>query len=147
VLAERSIDTPDDIPDLAGGFLTDATERVRSGLSASLKMGLSANEEPQALSDRIGSVFSEFKGAQSEELAATHLIKAYEYGLLGAWRSAGISARAWVMGREPRCPEAKCRANDQGGPVAVDEAFGSGHDVPPVHVGCTCTTIPAESSA
>ena len=147
VLAARSIDTPDDIPDLAGVFLQEATERVRSGLSASLKMGLSADEDQQGLSDRIGSVFSDFKGAQSEELAATHLIRAYEQGLLGAWTSAGVSAREWVLGREPRCPEAKCRANEQGGPAPMGEAFASGHDVPPVHVGCTCTTIPAEASS
>ena len=147
ILVGRSIDTPDDIPDLAGGFLSEATERVRSGLSASLKMGRSGDEDQQGLSDRIGSVFSDFKGAQSEELAATHLIRAYEQGLLGAWRSAGVAARTWVMGREPRCPEAKCRANDQGGPLAVGEAFPSGHEVPPVHVGCTCTTIPAEASS
>lgn len=146
VLAGRSIDTPDDIPDLAGSFLQEATERVRSGLSASLKMGLSGDEDQQGLSDRIGSVFSDFKGAQSEELAATHLIRAYEQGLLGAWRSAGVAARTWVLGREPRCPEAKCRANDLG-PVAVGEAFPSGHEVPPVHVGCTCTTIPDEASS
>jgi len=54
-------------------------------------------------------------------------------------------AREWVMGREPRCPEAKCRTNEGSGGVAVGESFPSGHDVPPIHVGCTCTTIPAES--
>jgi DivIVA domain-containing protein len=146
-LAGRSIETPDDIPDLAGSFLSEATERVRSGLSGSLKMGLSGNEDQQGLSDRIGSVFSDFKGAQAEELAATHLIRAYEQGLLSAWTAAGVGARTWVMGREPRCPEAKCRANDQGGAIAVGEAFPSGHDVPPVHVGCTCTTIPVTESS
>jgi len=145
-LADRSLGEPADAPDLAGMFREDATERVRSGLAATLKMGLSAEEGAQALSDRIGSVFSDFKGAQSEELAATHLIRAYEQGLLGAWKEGGIAARRWVMGREPRCPEARCRANDQGGAVPVTQAFASGHDVPPVHVGCTCTTVPDEDS-
>lgn len=147
VLADRELGEPDDVPDLAGTFLADAAERVRSGLSSTLRMGLSADEGQQALSDRIGAVFSEFKGAQAEELAATHLIRAYEYGLLGAWTSGGVGARQWVMGREPRCPEAKCRSNDQSGAVPVNESFPSGHDVPPVHIGCTCTTIPAESTA
>ena len=142
VLAERELGEPDDVPDLAAVFLADAADRVRSGLSSTLRMGLSADEGQQALSDRIGAVFGEFKGAQAEELAATHLIRAYEYGLLGAWTSGGVGARRWVMGREPRCPEAKCRSNDQSGAVAVTESFPSGHDVPPVHIGCTCTTIP-----
>ncbi len=147
VLAERELSTPEEPPPLADEFLEDAAQRVRSGLSSTLRMGLSAEEGPQALSDRVGAVFSEFKGASAEELAATHLIRAYEQGLLGAWRAGGISARRWVMGREPRCPEAKCRTNDQGGAVAVGDQFPSGHDVPPIHVGCTCTTVPEPSSS
>ena len=142
VLAGTELDGGGETPDLANTFLGDASERVRSGLSSTLRMGLSADEGQQALSDRIGAVFAEFKGAQAEELAATHLIRAYEYGLLGAWSQGGIPARRWVMGREPRCPEAKCRSNDQSGAVAVRNSFPSGHEVPPVHVGCTCTTIP-----
>ena len=143
VLADRDLDEPGDAPDLGQEFLRDASDRVRSGLSSTLRMGLGANDGAQGLSDRIGAAFAEFKGAQAEELAATHLIRAYEQGLLAAWSAGGIDARRWVMGREPRCPEARCRTNDQGGDVPVGESFPSGHDVPPVHVGCTCTTIPA----
>ena len=146
VLAKRDLGDAGEHPDLAGDFLRDASDRVRAGLSSTLRMGMSSQETPQALSDRIGAVFAEFKGAQAEELAATHLIRAYEQGLLSAWTAGGIPARKWVMGREPRCPEARCRSNDQSGTVAVGESFPSGHDVPPVHVGCTCTTVPAEES-
>nr|MBA2528577.1 hypothetical protein [Euzebyales bacterium] len=87
-------------------------------------------------------VFGELKAATAEELATTHLVRAYELGLLAAWRSGGLPARRWVLGREQRCPEARCRHNDQSGPLAMGEAFPSGHDVPPVHVGCTCATVP-----
>ena len=147
VLAGRDLDAPSETPDLANTFLSDAAERVRAGLSSTLRMGLSSDEGQQALSDRIGAVFAEFKGAQAEELAATHLIRAYEYGMLNAWTAGGISERRWVMGREPRCPEAKCRTNDTSGGVAVGESFPSGHDVPPVHIGCTCTTVVEGSTA
>ena len=147
VLADRELDGPSDAPDLGQEFVRDASDRIRRGLSSTLRMGLSSEEGSQGLSDRIGAAFSEFKGAQAEELAATHLIKAYEYGLLAAWSAAGIKARRWVMGREPRCPEARCRNNDQTGDVAVGDSFPSGHDVPPVHVGCTCTTVPAIDAA
>lgn len=138
---------PSDVPDLSGGFGRDAAERVRSGLTATLRMGLSAGEGAQGLSDRIGAVFGEFKGTQAEELAATHLLHAYERGLLAAWSEAGIASRRWVMGQEPRCPEARCRQNGQSGPLPVGQAFPSGHEVPPVHVGCTCTTLPGEPAA
>jgi DivIVA domain-containing protein len=147
VLADRQVDEPSDAPDLGQDFVRDASDRIRGGLSSTLRMGMGAEEGSQGLSDRIGAAFAEFKGAQAEELAATHLIRAYEYGLLAGWSAAGIKGRRWVMGREPRCPEARCRNNDQSGDVAVGEEFPSGHDVPPVHVGCTCTTVPAIDAA
>jgi DivIVA domain-containing protein len=147
VLADREIDTPADSPDLGAEFVRDASDRIRGGLGSTLRMGLGTDEGSQGLSDRIGATFAEFKGAQAEELAATHLIRAYEYGLLAGWSAAGIQARRWVMGREPRCPEARCRNNDQTGDVPVSDSFPSGHDVPPVHVGCTCTTVPAIDGA
>jgi hypothetical protein len=141
-LAERDFGEPGDTPELAMAFVDEAGERVRASLGATLRMGMSAGEPPQGLSDRIGAVFSELKGTSAEELAATHLIRAYEMGLLGQWQRGGIKARQWVLGREPRCPEARCRQNDQTGPLPLGEPFPSGHDVPPVHVGCTCTTVP-----
>lgn len=39
-------------------------------------------------------------------------------------------------------PESRCRQNERVGPLDVGEVFPSGHDVPPIHVGCTCTTVP-----
>ncbi len=141
-LAERDLGEPAATPDLAGTFADDAAERVRASLAATLRMGVSASEDASSLADRIGAVFGELKGTSAEELAATHLIRAYELGMLRAWRAGGVTARRWVLGREPRCPEARCRSNDQSGALGLDQPFPSGHDVPPVHVGCTCTTVP-----
>jgi Xaa-Pro aminopeptidase len=67
----------------------------------------------------------------------------YELGLLDAWAAGDIAQRRWVLGAEPRCPEARCRHNGQAGALPLGEAFPSGHVAPPVHPGCTCTTLPA----
>lgn len=145
-LAERNFGDGGEPPALAGRFAEETSERVRASLGATLRMGMSAGEPPQALSDRIGAVFSELKGTSAEELSATHLIRAYEIGLLSTWQEGGVKARSWVLGREPRCPEARCRQNDQSGALPMGESFPSGHEVPPVHVGCTCTTVPITDS-
>lgn len=123
-------------------FGKEASERLTAQLGATLRMGLSGGEDAAALSDRVGAVFAELKGPQAEELAANHLISAYEVGLLDTWSASGIVQRRWVLGKEPRCPEGRCRSNDQSGAVDIGNAFPSGHDAPPVHVGCTCTTMP-----
>ncbi len=133
-------------PHLRTDFLADSAERITATLAATLRMGLSTDEDLTALADRIGSVFAELKSSTAEELAATHLIRAYETGMLDAWRDSGVSHRQWLAGREPRCPEGRCRHNDQAGAVKVSEPFPSGHETPPVHVGCTCTTVPTSET-
>ncbi|MGH3664970.1 MAG: hypothetical protein ACRDU8_02560, partial [Egibacteraceae bacterium] len=146
-LADRTPDAAPKPPDLGVAFVADAGERVRAGLLGTLRIGVSAGEDAQSLSDRIGSVFGDVKGGEADDLAAGHLVRAYELGLREAWAAAGITARRWVAGREQRCPEARCRHNDAGGAVPLDQPFASGHEVPPVHVGCTCTTVPLTDRA
>lgn len=146
-LAGRPLDEPEKTRDLIERFCNDAGERVRSPLAATLRMGRSADEGLPALADRVGAVFAELKATVAEELAATHLAGSYELGLLDTWAAGGITHRRWVLGKEPRCPEGRCRHNDQVGVVPVGETYPSGHETPPIHVGCTCTTIPVPESS
>lgn len=146
VLAGQRLPSPELERNLSVGFVADCGHRVRDPLVATLRMGLNAEEPLPALNDRVGAVFAELKGTAADELSATHLIRAYELALLDTWQAGGITHRRWLLGREPRCPEGRCRQNDHSGAVAVTDPFPSGHDVPPVHVGCTCTTIPVLES-
>ncbi|MDQ3974484.1 MAG: hypothetical protein M3276_09165, partial [Actinomycetota bacterium] len=145
-LAGRSLPQAPTPRDLDADFLGEVAERLRGALQATLRSGLEANEALPALSDRVEGVFGELKGPRAEELASSHLVHAYELGLLDAWSAGGVSHRRWVLGKEPRCPESRCRHNERSGPLPVGQPFPSGHEVPPVHVGCTCTTLPAEES-
>lgn len=143
VLAGRDLPTPDGEPDLVDAFLDDAGHRLRGSLAASLRIGLQANEPLPLLTDRVSAVFGELKGFVADDLAAAHLVRAYEQGLLDAWAAGDVEGRRWVLGREARCPEGRCRQNDEDAVVALVESFPSGHRTPPVHSGCTCTTLPA----
>ena len=128
--------------DLAAQFQADVVRHVNGPLASTLRIGASAREPASALADRVGAVFSELKVSVADEVAALHLVRAYEAGMHDAWSKAGVKARRWVLGRELRCPEGRCRHNDQSGELALTEAFPSGHLHPPVHPGCTCTTQP-----
>lgn len=142
LLVDRDLPSPDGQRALVDAFMAELSERVRKPLAATLRMARSAGEEPQAWSERVSGVFVELKGTVAHELAVTHLLRAYELGMLDAWIAGGVTHRRWVLGREPRCPEARCRHNSQAGVVAMGAAYPSGHDAPPVHVGCSCTTLP-----
>ena len=48
-----------------------------------------------------------------------------------------------MLGKETRCPEGMCRANQDQGAVAIGSDFPSGHAVPLAHEGCTCALEPA----
>ena len=133
--------------DLGAEFGADVARSVNAPLAATLRMGLGGRDQLSGLTDRVAAVFGELKQTVAEELSATHLVRAFEAGMHDAWAGAGVPARAWVLGREPRCPEARCRTNDQSGPVRLGDPFPSGHPYPPVHPGCTCTTQPLGGAA
>lgn len=133
--------------DLGVEFGADVARSVNTPLAATLRMGLGGRDQLSGLTDRVAAVFGELKQTVAEELSATHLVRAFEAGMHDAWVGAGVPARAWVLGREPRCPEARCRTNDQSGPVRLGDPFPSGHPYPPVHPGCTCTTQPLGGAA
>jgi DivIVA domain-containing protein len=129
-------------PTLHEALCADVADRVRAALGESLGAGLSADEPVDALRDRAGSAFLELENNAADEWSMTHLLHAYEQGLLDAWAAGGVSRRRWVVGAEPDCPDGRCRENGQAGDVPVGDPFPSGHDTPPVHAGCSCTTVP-----
>ena len=141
-LVGRPLPPPEGSRDFEEALRSDASRRIRNGLLGSLRAGIDAGEDLDALADRVRTVFADLRRSAADELAAAHLVHAYELGLLDAWAAAGVPARSWVLGPEPRCPESRCRQNERVGPLDVGEVFPSGHDVPPIHVGCTCTTVP-----
>ncbi len=146
VLAEGAAETPSTRRTLAREFARHATERSRSPVVATLRLGVGAGEHADELVDRVTAVFSELRASTAAELAATHLIRAYELGLLDAWAAGETKSRRWVIGPEARCPENRCQGNEQAGLTAVEDVFPSGHEAPPVHVGCTCTTVPGQGA-
>lgn len=118
---------------------------VVSGLRATLRAGLEADEPETSLSERVGEVFRDLKGPVLEGLVGTHLDRVYGHGLLDGWQELGVKRIRWQVGDEPRCPEQRCRSNAEEGPVDLGVDFPSGDRVPPAHQGCTCVIIPEDS--
>jgi DivIVA domain-containing protein len=128
---------------LSGDLIAALGETLLGSLRQQLETGLDAEEDLAQLAERIGRVFGETKEAPVEEQSAIALLRCYETGLRAAWVSAdGIAERRYALATEPPCLDPRCAENDRIGPVAVEAAFPSGHDVPPVRIGCNCTTVP-----
>lgn len=149
--AEVGADAPKHLKDGARLPAASATMRavlaheVVSGLRATLRAGLEADEPETSLSERVGEVFRDLKGPVLEGLVGTHLDRVYGHGLLDGWQELGIKRIRWQVGDEPRCPEQRCRSNAEEGPVELGIDFPSGDRVPPAHQGCTCVIVPEDS--
>ncbi|HEX2028520.1 MAG TPA: hypothetical protein VHF25_11035, partial [Nitriliruptorales bacterium] len=123
----------------------ELAHEIAASLEPTLRAGLDAGEDISSLSDRVGEVFRDLKGPVAEAAVHEHLTRTYGLGVHDGWGAGGVTARVWVLGDEPRCPENRCRSNASEGPVALDREFPSGHLVPPAHPGSTCTVAPAEA--
>lgn len=127
----------------AAEFRATLGHETVAALEPSLAAGLDAGEDETALADRVSEVFRDLKGPVAESATEASLLRIYELGTHDAWQHAGVGTRIWVLGEESRCPENRCRANADEGPVPLDRPFASGDVVPPAHGGCSCTLAPS----
>lgn len=134
---------PERVTAAATEFRNTVGHEVVSSLEPTLAAGLEAGEDANSLGERVSEVFRDLKGPVAESTAEQSLLRIHALGTHDAWVAAGIEARVWILGEETRCPENRCRANADEGPVSFDRPFPSGDTVPPAHAGCTCTLAPS----
>jgi hypothetical protein len=130
----------------AGSLIKDL-----QGTTLDALRGLVAKSEAEGwsvdqLADAIESD-STFGAARAQLIAGMETRTADYQGNLIAWKSAaelGIDVRKqWICRGDNVCAE--CQANEADGPIAVDDSFSGGDDVPPAHVNCECDVEPVLS--
>lgn len=134
---------PERVTAAAAEFRDTVGHEVVSALEPTLAAGLEAGEDAGSLGERVSEVFRDLKGPLAESAAEQSLLRVHALGTHDAWVAAGVDARVWIVGEETRCPENRCRANADEGPLPFDRPFPSGDTVPPAHAGCTCTLAPS----
>jgi DivIVA domain-containing protein len=92
-----------------------------------------------ALGDRVGAAFREWKGARVERLAGDQALAAFGEGTVAAVPK-GTTLRWVVDDGGMECPD--CDDNALSGPTPPGEAFPTGHPHPPAHAGCRCLVAP-----
>jgi DivIVA domain-containing protein len=92
-----------------------------------------------ALVDRVGAAFREWKGARVERLAGDQALAAFGQATLAVVPK-GTTLRWVVDDGGVECPD--CDDNALSGPTPPGEAFPTGHPHPPAHAGCRCLIAP-----
>ncbi|HUO49706.1 MAG TPA: hypothetical protein VMU09_12825, partial [Acidimicrobiales bacterium] len=98
-----------------------------------------ADSGDDALADRVGAAFREWKGARIERLAGDEAVAAFGAATLAA-AAAGSSWRWVVDDGGDECPD--CDDNALAGPTPPGEEYPTGHVHPPAHAGCRCLIAP-----
>jgi SPP1 gp7 family putative phage head morphogenesis protein len=117
--------------------ITDSLrDELRSAVADAIDQGLSA----ATLSDNIEDL-SGFSEQRAALIARTELVNANNQAHLSAFKNSGVvDQKEWSTSNEESVCE-DCQANEDEGPIDLDDEFPSGDDAPVAHPACMCVLI------
>jgi SPP1 gp7 family putative phage head morphogenesis protein len=141
---ERSVDWA---RDRAASLVTQIEENTRDMLrdtvAQAIEEGWSADELAHEIAGSIG-----FSDERAQTIARTETIAANNQGNLAAYKDAAAQGIAlmkeWLTAGDDLVSE-ECQANEDQGPIPLDDDFDSGDDAPPLHPNCRCAVAPVVS--
>lgn len=121
--------------------LDDSTQQmISSAISTGLDEGLSVEDIVAKVQD------AGFSADRAKLIADTEIGNANSQGALEGYKAAadaGVNImKAWVTVGDDGVDADICQANEDQGPIPVDDAFQSGHMAPLGHPRCRCTLVP-----
>jgi len=119
--------------ELASAIVVPLRRRLDSG-------GVEQDAGDDALVERVGGAFREWKGARVERLAGDQVLAAFGRGTV-AVAAPGAALRWVVDDGGTDCPD--CDDNALAGPIEPGQQYPTGHLHPPAHAGCRCLVVPA----
>lgn len=132
-------DDGDLVPNPDAEFAISETTRddIRAAVEQAIEEGTPAGE----LGDVISSLGS-FSEARAQMIARTELITANNKGHMASFKASGVvNYKAWSTAGDNDVDEEICQANEDDGPIGLDEDFQSGDSEPPGHPNCRCTLV------
>lgn len=135
--------SPSQLRDLGLALAHDVVDPLRRRLSGLIDVdfeGSGESAERLGASERLSSVYRQWKLQRLAPLVRHHLSMAFNLGAFEA--SEPGSAMRWVVDDEDSpCPD--CDDNALAGGLTKGEAFPTGQFHPPAHAGCRCLLVPA----
>lgn len=115
-------------------------DMLRDTVAQAVEEGWSADELATEIAASVG-----FSDDRATAIARTEIVAANNQGNLAAYKDAeaqGITVqKEWLTAGDDLVSE-ECQANEDQGPIPVDDDFDSGDDSPPLHPNCRCTIAP-----
>ncbi|HVM08195.1 MAG TPA: DivIVA domain-containing protein [Acidimicrobiales bacterium] len=127
------------VDDLAQALADDIATQIRTRVERVLVDAAQDDLDLQTTSERVSSVYREWKTQRVERVATHHLIAAWSRGTFVATPE-GTPMR-WIVDDDGPCPD--CDDNALAGPTPRGHSFPTGQLHPPAHPGCRCLLAPA----
>ncbi|HEX4979189.1 MAG TPA: DivIVA domain-containing protein [Acidimicrobiales bacterium] len=127
------------VDDLAQTLADDIAQQLRVKVARVLVDADGEGVDVQTVSERVSSVYREWKTQKVESLAIHHLVAAWSRGIFVATPEG--TAMRWVVDDDGPCPD--CDDNALAGPTPRGEPFPTGQLYPPAHPGCRCLFVRA----
>jgi SPP1 gp7 family putative phage head morphogenesis protein len=118
--------------------ISDTTrDDIKAAVADAIENGTPAADLADTISD-----MGAFSDARAMMIARTELIAANNKGHMSAFRNSGVvQYKAWSTAGDDDVDEEICQANEDEGPIPLDDDFGSGDSEPPGHPNCRCTLV------
>lgn len=118
--------------------ISDTTrDDIKQAVADAIENGTPAADLADTISD-LGA----FSDARAMMIARTELIAANNKGHMSAFKSSGVvSYKAWSTAGDDDVDEEICQANEDQGPIPLDDEFDSGDSEPPGHPNCRCVLV------
>ena len=125
------------VDDLAQALAEEIASQIRSKVDRVLSDAAEEDVDLQTASERVSSVYREWKTQRVERVATYYLIAAWSRGTFVATPE-GTPMR-WIVDDDGPCPD--CDDNMLAGPTPRGQAFPTGQLHPPAHPGCRCLLV------
>lgn len=117
------------------------SDTTRDDIKAAVQDAIENGTPAADLADEIADMGA-FSDARAMMIARTELIAANNKGHMSAFRNSGVvQYKAWSTAGDDDVDEEICQSNEDEGPIALDDDFGSGDSEPPGHPNCRCTLV------
>ncbi len=126
-----------DNPDSLFAISDTTRDDIRAAVEDAIENGTPAADLADTISD-LGA----FSDARAMMIARTELIAANNKGHMSAFKNSGVvQYKAWSTAGDDDVDEEICQANEDQGPIPLDDDFDSGDSEPPGHPNCRCTLV------
>lgn len=122
-----------DNPDAKWAITDETREGIRSAIESVVSGDLPITTLPDTLRESYG-----FSDARASAIARTEFNKANGEGALAGYRANGIKLKVWLTSGDANVSD-DCAANEDQGPIPIEEEFQSGDLTDPAHPNCRCS--------